>query len=69
MELTLSQVFEIEKFNRDIDSCNDINEVKTIAKKLLQMAHVQQAQSRWLIHNSNPRLTDFTEFLDQAQAA
>jgi hypothetical protein len=69
MELTLSQVFEVEKFNRDIDSCNDINEVKAIAKKLLHMSHLQQAQSRWLIHNSNPRLTDFNDFIEQAQAA
>lgn len=60
MELTLNQTFTIEKLNRDIDSCNDIDQVKRIAKQLLHLSEIQKAQSRWLIQNSIPTLTDYS---------
>jgi uncharacterized membrane protein YjjP (DUF1212 family) len=63
MELTLSQVFEIEKLNRDIDNCNDITQLKELAKQLLHLTQTQKASSRWLIQNSTPTMTDHSDFI------
>ena len=68
MELTLNQTFTIEKLNRDIDSCNDINQVKAIAKQLLHLNELQKAQSRWLVQNSVPTLTDFSHSIAEMAA-
>lgn len=69
MELTLSQVFEIEKLNRDIDGCNDIEQLKNITKQLLHFAQLQKAQARWLVQNSTPTLSDHSDFISEYQAA
>lgn len=69
MELTLNQTFELEKLGRDIDSCNDIHEVKKVAKQLLHLSQLQRAQSNWLVKNSVPVLTDFSDFIQTQHAA
>ena len=47
--LTIGQMFEIEKFSREIDSSKDVEELQLIAKNLLVAWKQQQAASAWII--------------------
>ena len=47
--LTLVQKFEIEKFSREIDGSNDVQQLRGIAKELLVAWKQQQAASAWVI--------------------
>ena len=47
--LTLVQKFEIEKFSREIDCSNDVQQLSGIAKELLVAWKQQQAASAWVI--------------------
>ena len=47
--LTIGQMFEIEKFSREIDSSKDVDELQSIAKQLLVAWKQQQAASAWVI--------------------
>lgn len=49
MELTISQHFEIERFSRAIDATADPEDLKRIAKQLLQAWHTQKAATNWVI--------------------
>ena len=43
--LTIGQMFEIEKFSREIDGSKDVEELQSIAKQLLVAWKQQQAAS------------------------
>jgi acetolactate synthase small subunit len=43
MELSLAQKFETERFNRIIDETQDVEQLRKIAKELLQVWQVQKA--------------------------
>ena len=47
--LTIGQMFEIEKFSREIDGSKDVEELQSIAKNLLLAWKQQQAASAWVI--------------------
>lgn len=47
--LTIGQMFEIEKFSREIDSSKDVEELELIAKNILVAWKQQQAASAWVI--------------------
>ncbi len=47
--LTIGQMFEIEKFSREIDSSKDVEELQSLAKQLLVAWKQQQAASAWVI--------------------
>ena len=47
IELTLNQKFEIERFNRAIDTTADLAQLRDIAKQLLQAWHTQKAATNW----------------------
>ena len=47
--LTIGQMFEIEKFSREIDSSKDVEELQLMAKNLLVAWKQQQAASAWVI--------------------
>ena len=47
--LTIGQMFEIEQFSREIDRSKDVEELQSIAKKLLVAWKQQQAASAWVI--------------------
>ena len=47
--LTIGQMFEIEKFSREIDSSKDVEELQLIATNLLVAWRQQQAASAWVI--------------------
>ena len=48
-ELTVGQQFEIERFNRAIDATADTEQLRHLAKQLLQAWHVQKAATSWVI--------------------
>ena len=47
--LTIGQMFEIEKFSREIDGSKDVEELQSIAKQLLVAWKQQQAASAWVL--------------------
>jgi hypothetical protein len=49
MELSIGQQFEIERFSRAIDATADPEDLKAIAKQLLQAWHAQKAATNWVI--------------------
>ena len=49
MELSVSQRFEIERFNRAIEASADPEQLRNLAKQLLQAWHTQQAATTWAI--------------------
>ena len=51
--LTIGQMFEVEKFSREIDSSKDVEELQSIAKQLLVAWKQQQAASAWVIRQQH----------------
>ena len=49
MELTTGQQFEIERLSRAIDATADTDELRILAKQLLQAWQTQKAATEWLI--------------------
>lgn len=49
MELTTSQQFEIERLSRAIDATADPEELRQVAKQLLQAWQSQKAATDWFI--------------------
>jgi len=47
--LTLGQKFEVEKFSREIDSYDDPQKLRDLAKDLLMAWKQQQASTAWVI--------------------
>ena len=47
-ELSIAQQFEIERFNRAIDATCDPEQLRTLAKQLLQAWHTQKAATHWV---------------------
>ena len=48
-ELSVGQQFEIERFNRAIDATADPDQLRTLAKQLLQAWHTQKAATQWVL--------------------
>ncbi|MFN7901104.1 MAG: hypothetical protein ACK5N0_15865 [Synechococcaceae cyanobacterium] len=49
IELSLGQRFEIERLNRAIDATADPEQLRQLAKQLLQAWHTQKAATNWMI--------------------
>lgn len=49
LELSLSQSFELERFQRAIDESKDIDELRQISKTLLQGWFTQRAATQWIL--------------------
>lgn len=49
MELSMGQRFEMEKMNRAIDGCEDIKELKSLAKTMVSAWMTQKAAIAWMI--------------------
>jgi hypothetical protein len=47
-ELTVGQLFEVERFSRAIDATADPDQLKALAKQLLQAWHTQKAATEWV---------------------
>lgn len=54
LELSMGQQFEIERFNRAIDATTDADQLRLLAKQLLQAWHTQKAATHWV---NNQQLT------------
>jgi hypothetical protein len=49
IELSVGQQFEIERFSRAIDANTDAEQLRSLAKQLLQAWHTQKAATNWVI--------------------
>jgi hypothetical protein len=49
VELSIGQQFEIERFNRAIDATVDPDQLRRLAKQLLQAWHTQKAATHWVM--------------------
>ena len=49
IELSVGQQFEIERFSRAIDATADPDELRNLAKQLLEAWHTQKAATNWVI--------------------
>jgi hypothetical protein len=54
IQLTTSQQFEIERFNRVIDGTRDVKALQKIAKELLQAWQTQKSATVWAFSQSLP---------------
>ena len=48
VELSIGQQFEIERFSRAIDATADSEQLRYLAKQLLQAWHTQKAATHWV---------------------
>lgn len=51
-ELTVSQRFELEQQFRAIDSCSNIDDLKSLTKQLCSALASQKAATNWVIRQS-----------------
>ena len=51
LQLSITQRFEIERMNRAIDATVDTDQLKQIAKQLLQAWQSQRAATAWAIRS------------------
>lgn len=59
LALSLGQKFELERMNRAIDATGDAQELRGLAKQLLQAWHSQKAATQWVMRqhlDSPPRI-------------
>lgn len=49
LELTMGQKFELERMQRAIDGCEDLAEIKSLAKQLTTAWMTEKAAISWLI--------------------
>ena len=61
IELTVGQQFEIERFNRAIDATADPDQLRSLAKQLLQAWHTQKAATNWVISQQMPAVAPPTD--------
>jgi hypothetical protein len=52
LNLSISQQFDIERFNRAIDDSENIDEIRGIAKQLLMAWQTQRAATNWIMKSS-----------------
>lgn len=56
--LTMGQRFEVERFNRVIDSTTDVKALQGIAKQLLQAWQTQKAATNWVMGQQMTSIRD-----------
>lgn len=52
LDLSMGQKFELERMLRVIDSCDDLKDIKSLAKQLTTSWMSQKATIAWLIRQS-----------------
>ena len=52
LDLSVTQKFEIERFNRAIDNTTNVEDLRKIAKQLLQAWFVQKSATNWVMKDS-----------------
>jgi len=51
IELTVGQQFEIERFNRALEATTDPDQLRDLAKQLMQAWQTQKAATKWAIEH------------------
>ena len=54
IELTVGQQFEIERFNRALDATTDPDQLRDLAKQLMQARQTQKAATSWIMRQGPP---------------
>ena len=49
IELTVGQQFEMERFNRALDATTDPDQLRSLAKQLMQAWQTQKAATNWIV--------------------
>ena len=55
IELTVGQQFEMERFNRALDATTDPDQLRSLAKQLMQAWQTQKAATKWIIEQQSGR--------------
>ena len=55
IELTVGQQFEIERFNRALDATTDPDQLRSLAKQLMQAWQTQKAATKWVVEQQSGR--------------
>lgn len=58
IQLSISQKFEMEKMNRIIDNCTNIEDLRQVAKSMLSAWMVQKAATAWMIREQMGRVNE-----------
>jgi len=53
-DLSIDQRFELERFSRAIDATADPDQLRALAKQLLQAWHTQKAATQWVLTQQQP---------------
>lgn len=53
-DLSIGQQFELERFSRAIDATADPDQLRALAKQLLQAWHTQKAATQWVLTQQQP---------------
>ena len=55
IELTVGQQFEMERFNRALDATTDPDQLRSLAKQLMQAWQTQKAATKWIVEQQSVR--------------
>ena len=55
IELTVGQQFEMERFNRALDATTDPDQLRSLAKQLMQAWQTQKAATKWIVEQQGGR--------------
>lgn len=55
IELTVGQQFEMERFNRALDATTDPDQLRSLAKQLMQAWQAQKAATKWVVEQQSGR--------------
>ena len=55
IELTVGQQFEMERFNRALDATTDPDQLRSLAKQLMQAWQTQKAATKWVVDQQSGR--------------
>jgi hypothetical protein len=70
LDLSLEQQFEVARFGRVIDETTNVDDLKKIAKQLLQAWISQKAVTAWVMKDSLTRPSmDYTNFVENNDIA
>lgn len=61
LELSITQKFELEQQIRAIDSCENIEELKSLSKQLCSALAHQKAATNWIIRESLGKPPSYSE--------
>ena len=58
IQLTVEQRFQIEQFNRTLDSTHDPDQLRQLARQLMKAWQTQKAATSWVMKQGLPPIGD-----------